>query len=62
MTKTIYVNFCSHFLRMLKMKFLALIGKAVSEKNMFEYYNDIHAFSPRAGADNPLGPGTQFFS
>ena len=38
------------------MKRLALIGLAVSEKKMFQYYGHIHVFSPGAGADNPLGP------
>ena len=33
---------------------MALIGQAVSEK-MFEYYGQIHVYSPGAGADNPLG-------
>ena len=31
-------------------------GRAVSEKNMFEFYGHIHVYSPGAGADNPLGP------
>ena len=41
-------------------KGLALIGLAVSEK-MFQYYGHIHVhvYSPRAGADNPLG--TKYF-
>ena len=37
-------------------KSLALIGQAVSEKKMFEYYGHTHVYSPGAGADNPLGP------
>ena len=31
-------------------------GKAVSE-NMFEYYGNIHVYSPGAGADNPRDGG-----
>ena len=34
-------------------KSLALIGLAVSEKKMFQYYGHIHVYSPGAGADNP---------
>ena len=34
---------------------MALIGQAVSVKNMFENNGHIHVYSPRAGADNPLG-------
>ena len=34
----------------------ALTDQAVSEENMFEYYNDIHVFSPGAGANNSWGP------
>ena len=45
MTLTIYIN--------------SLIGQAVSEKKMFEYYGQIHVYSPGAGADNPLQ--TKFF-
>ena len=30
--------------------------QAVSEKKMFEYYDHIHVYSPRAGADNPMSP------
>ena len=37
-------------------KSLALIGLAVSEKKMFQYYGLIHVYSPGAEADNPLGP------
>ena len=29
---------------------------SVSEKKMFKYYGHTHVYSPRAGADNPLGP------
>ena len=32
-----------------------LIGQAVSEKMMFENNSHIHAFSPGAGADEPMG-------
>ena len=32
---------------------LALIGHAVAE--MFEYFGHMHVYSPRAGADKPLG-------
>ena len=35
------------------MKSLTLIGHA--EKKMFKYYDNKHVYSPRAGADNPLG-------
>ena len=34
---------------------MALIGQAVSENKMFEYYGHTHVYSPGAGADNPLG-------
>ena len=34
----------------------ALIGQAVSEKKMYEYYGHTHVYSPGAGTDNPLGP------
>ena len=30
---------------------LALIGQAVSEKKIFEYYGNIHVYCPRVGAD-----------
>ena len=33
----------------------SLIGLAVSEKKMFEYYDHIHVYSPGPGADNPWG-------
>ena len=33
-----------------------MIGQAISEKKMFEYYGHTHVYSPGAGADNPLGP------
>ena len=33
---------------------LALIGQTVSEKNMFEYYGNIHAYCPGVGTDEPL--------
>ena len=32
---------------------VALIGHAVAE--MFEYFGHMHVYSPRAGADTPLG-------
>ena len=53
-TLTIYINFhCpSYHCSTLN---LALIGQAVSEQMMFEYYGHIHVYSPGAGADNPLG-------
>ena len=35
---------------------LALIGQAVSEKKMFEYYDNIHVYCPGVGADEPLVP------
>ena len=57
-TLTTYINFHSPFPRMLHMKF-ALIGLAVSEKKMFEYYGHIHVYSPGTGADNP--PGAKIF-
>ena len=34
---------------------LALIGEAVSEKKLFEYYGHIHVYSLEAEADNLLG-------
>ena len=33
---------------------MALIGQAVSEKTMFEYYGNIHVCYPGVGADVPL--------
>ena len=39
---------------------MALIGKAVSVRKMFENGGHIHEYSPRAGAENPLG--SFFFS
>ena len=35
---------------------LALIGQVVSEEMMFEYYGNIHVYSPGVGPDKPLGP------
>ena len=35
---------------------IGLIGRAVSEKKMIEYYGHTHVYSSGAGADNPLGP------
>ena len=32
-----------------------MIGLAVKEKKLFEYYGHIHVYSPRERADNPLG-------
>ena len=40
------------------MKF-GLIGQAVSGKKMFHHYENIHVYSPGAGADNP--PGAKIF-
>ena len=34
---------------------MALIGQAVSEEMMFEYYGDIHVYCPGVGAYEPLG-------
>ena len=34
---------------------LALIGQAVSEKKIFEYYGGIHVYCPLVGSDQPLG-------
>ena len=34
---------------------LALIGRAVSEKKIFEYYGHIHVSCPGVEADQPLG-------
>ena len=34
---------------------MALIGQAVSEEKMFEYYGDIHVYCPGVGAYEPLG-------
>ena len=39
---------------------MALIGHAVSEEKMFEYYGDIHVYCPGVGAYEPLG--SIFFS
>ena len=50
-TLTIYINFHSHFLTMLHIKF----GQAVSEKKIFEYLGIIHVYCPRVEADRPLG-------
>ena len=35
---------------------LALIGPAVSEEKIFEYFGNIHVYCSRVGADQPLGP------
>ena len=35
---------------------MALIGHVVSEEKMFEYYGNIHAYWPRVGAYELLGP------
>ena len=35
--------------------FIPLIGQAVSEKKIVEYYGDICVYCPRVGADQPLG-------
>ena len=32
-----------------------MIGQAVSEKKIFEYYCNIHVYCPGVGADQPLG-------
>ena len=34
---------------------LALIGQAVSEKKIFEYYGDLHVYRHGVGSDKPLG-------
>ena len=34
---------------------LALIGKAIPDKKVFEYYGHIHVYSPGTGGDNPRG-------
>ena len=34
---------------------LALIGRAVSERKLFENNGHVHVYSPGAGADNPIG-------
>ena len=34
---------------------LALIGRAVSEEKMFEYYGNIHVYCPGVGPYKPLG-------
>ena len=36
-------------------KNLALIGQAVSEEKMFEYYGNIHVYCPGVGPYKPLG-------
>ena len=43
-------------LRKCRARRLALIGQAVSEKKMLEYFVHIHVYSPGAGADNPMDP------
>ena len=35
---------------------MALIGQAVSEEKMFEYYGNIHVYCKGAGPYKPLGP------
>ena len=35
---------------------IKLIGKAISEKKIFEYFGHTHVYSPGAGADYSLGP------
>ena len=34
---------------------LAFIGQAVSEKKAFEYFGNIHVYSPGVVAEQPLG-------
>ena len=53
-TLTIFTIFHCPFLMMLHIN-LALIGEAVSEKKLFEYYGHIHVYSLEAVVDNPLG-------
>ena len=50
-----YIHICYPFLLMLHINF-ALIGQAVSEEKMFEYYGDIHVYCPGVGAEEPLVP------
>ena len=59
MTLTIYINFSFLLPKDAPHEVLALIGLAVSEKKMFEYYGHIHVYSPGAGADNP--PAAKIF-
>ena len=48
---------------------LALIGHTVSEEKRFEYYGNLHVYSPRmggggggeGGGDEPLGSSCFFF-
>ena len=37
-------------------KKMALIGQAVSEEKIFEYYGNIHVYCPGEVAYKPLGP------
>ena len=50
-TCNISISFHPHFPIRIHMKF----GQLVSEKEMFENNVYIHVYSPRTGADNPLG-------
>ena len=43
----------SHGGHLYNLSFPSLIGHAVAE--MFEYFGHVHVYSPRAGADKPLG-------
>ena len=45
-TLTIYINFHEYSTRR-----LALIGQAVSEKKIFDYYGYIYVYCPGVGAD-----------
>ena len=49
----IYILVPPSYRSMLHIK--ALIGQAVSEKKMFEYYGNIHVYYPWVGADEPMG-------
>ena len=54
LTIYIYMYFVSAFLRRLHIKF-GLDWPRDLEKKIFENGGHIHVYSPRAGADNPLG-------
>ena len=53
-TLTMFIYFLSPSQRSLHIN-VALISQAVLEKRVFENGGHIHVYSPRAGADNPLG-------
>ena len=51
----VYVSWVIFINKSVSLPIDALIGQAVSERKIFEYYGNIHVYSPGAGADKPMG-------